>query len=114
VEDPEPLYRRARVFVEATRSGGGTKLKALNALARGLPTVCSPQAAEGIEATSGEHLLIAPDDESMADAIVRLINDPALWQTLSENGRALVRSRYVAEVAYLPLDEVLSGARAKA
>jgi hypothetical protein len=50
----------------------------------------------------------------MAEAVGHLMADDGLWRALSENGRALVRSRYLAEVAYRPLDEVLSGARATA
>ena len=114
VEDAEPLYRWARLFVEASRSGGGTRLKVLNALARGLPVVATPEGAEGLDAGAGEHLLVASDPESMSEAVGRLMADDGLWRALSENGRALVRSRYLAEVAYGPLDEVLSGAGAKA
>ena len=114
VEDAEPLYRRARVVIEASRSGGGTRLKVLNALARGLPVVASPEGAEGLEVVAGEHLLIASDTESMVEAVRRLVSEDGLWRTLSENGRALVRSHYLAEAAYKPLDEVLSGAAAKA
>lgn len=113
VSDSEALYQQARVFVEATRSGGGTKLKILNALARGLPVVANKEAAEGIEAVGGAHLLIAGDDEAMAAAIVRLLSDAALWARLSENGRALVRQKYVAEKAFTVLDEVLSGDRSR-
>jgi glycosyltransferase involved in cell wall biosynthesis len=114
VDEVEPLYRRARLFVEASRSGGGTRLKVLNALARGLPVVASPEGAEGLDTVSGEHLLVADDAESMVEAVARLMADDGLWRALSENGRALVRSRYLAEAAYGPLDEVLSGAGAKA
>ena len=113
VEDAEPLYLRARLFVEASRSGGGTRLKVLNALARGLPVVTSPEGAEGLNLVTGEHLLVAEDPQSMAEAVVRLMVDPELWRALSENGRALVRRRYLDETAYRPLDEVLSGAGAK-
>jgi glycosyltransferase involved in cell wall biosynthesis len=114
VEDAEPLYRRARLFVEASRSGGGTRLKVLNALARGLPVVASPEGAEGLDAMPDEHLLVAPDAQSMAEAVCRLMADDGLWRALSENGRALIRSRYLAEVAYRPLDEVLTSASATA
>jgi glycosyltransferase involved in cell wall biosynthesis len=114
VADAEPLYRRARLFVEASPTGGGTRLKVLNALARGLPVVASPEGVEGLDAVPGEHLLVANDAESMAEAVCRLTADDGLWEVLSENGRALVRSRYLAEVAYGALDEVLSGAEATA
>lgn len=108
VPDPESLYRRARVFVEATTSGGGTKLKILNALARGLPVVASPEAAEGIEATPGEHLLISAKDDAMAADVARLLSDSALWHWLSENGRGLVHDKYVADRAFAVLDTVLA------
>ena len=113
VEEAEPMYLRARLFIEASGSGGGTRLKVLNALARGLPVVASPEGAEGLNLVTGEHLLVADDPQSMAEAVVRLMVDAELWRSLSENGRALVRRRYLAETAYRPLDEVLSGAGAK-
>jgi glycosyltransferase involved in cell wall biosynthesis len=114
VADDEAVYSRARVMVEATRSGGGTKLKVLNALARGLPAVVSPQAAEGLHVASGEHLLIADGAEEMAPALASVMTGGALWRRLSENGRAVVRERYVAGTAFTVLDEVLSGDRAPA
>ncbi len=110
VADAEPLYHRARLLVEASRSGGGTRLKVLNSLARGLPVVTTPVGAEGLDAVPGEHLLVAADPASMTDAIIRLMADDALWRALSENGRALIRQRYLPEIAYRVLDEVLSGA----
>ncbi len=36
-----------------------------------------------------------------------------VWYLLSENGQPLIRRRYLAEAAYRPLDEVLSGVGAK-
>ncbi len=114
VQDAEPLYRRARLFIEASPTGGGTRLKVLNALARGLPVVASPQATEGLDVVPGQHLLVADSPASMAEAIVRLMADDGLWRSLSDNGRALVRRRYLAEVAYAPLDELLRGAGATA
>jgi glycosyltransferase involved in cell wall biosynthesis len=114
VADAEELYAMVRVFVEATRSGGGTKLKILNALARGLPVVASEEAVEGIEVIAGEHLLTAGDGEAMAAEVVRLLSDAALWVSLSENGRQLVREKYVAEKAFGVLEEVLTGGRSLA
>ena len=113
VTDAELLYRRARLFVEASRSGGGTRLKVLNALARGLPVVTSPEGAEGLEVVDTEHLFVSAGPESMAEAVCRLMEEEGLWRALSENGRALIRSRYLVETAYRALDEVLDGTGAK-
>jgi glycosyltransferase involved in cell wall biosynthesis len=114
VGDPEPLYRRARVLVDATRSGGGTRLKVLNTFARGVPVVASSVAAQGLEVTPGEHLLVADEEDELADAIVLLLRDPDRCRSLSENARALIRARYVAEVAFRALDETLARAPAAA
>jgi glycosyltransferase involved in cell wall biosynthesis len=94
--------------VDATQSGGGTRLKVLNALARGIPVVASGLAAQGLDIVPGEHVLVARNEHAMAEAIVGLLSDPVRWKVLSQNGRALIRSRYVAEVAFKPLDETLT------
>ena len=89
VEDTESLYRTARVLVDATRSGGGTRLKVLNALARGVPVVASPLAAQGLDVVSGEHLLVANGDNEMVDAIELLLRDAnSLARTERERPRA--------------------------
>ena len=106
------IYRGARAFIEATRTGGGTKVKLLNALARGLPVVASPEAFEGIGVTPGQDALVEETSSGMAAAIVRLFDDEELWQRLSEKGRDLVRQRYTPEAAYTLLDQVLSDAPA--
>src|SRR6185503_18601866 len=56
VDDDEALYRRARCFVDVGVGGSGTKVKVLNALARGLPVVTGADGAEGLDVSSGVHL----------------------------------------------------------
>ncbi len=108
LDDAEPLYQRARVFAEVTQTGGGTRLKILNALARGLPTVASVAAAQGLDILAGDHVLLARDDDALAEAIVLLLTDEDRWRIVSQNGRALVRGKYVAEVAFQSLDSILA------
>ena len=108
LDDAEPVYQRARVFAEVTQTGGGTRLKILNALARGLPTVASVAAAQGLDILAGDHVLLARDDDALAEAIVSLLTDEDRWRIVSQNGRALVRGKYVAEVAFQSLDTILA------
>jgi glycosyltransferase involved in cell wall biosynthesis len=110
IDDTESLYATARVFVDATQSGGGTRLKVLNALARGVPVVASQYAAQGLDIVPGEHLIVARGPDQMADAVVHLLSNAVRWKVLSQNGRALVRARFVAETAFRGLDSVLKGA----
>ena len=57
---------------------------------------------------AGEHVLLARDDDALAEAIVSLLTDEDRWRIVSENGRALVRGKYVAEVAFQSLDRILA------
>ena len=108
-DDAEPFYRRARVFVEFTGGGSGTRVKVLNALARGLPVVTTPEGAEGLEIRS-EHALVGSSAPAMVHALIRVLTDEDTWRILAQGGRRLVRERYVPEIAYSALDQVFVGA----
>ncbi len=108
VTDDEALYRRARCFLDPSVGGAGTRVKILNALARGLPVVATRDAASGLEAHDGVHLLEGTDPASLADPIARVLTDDELWRRLSVEGRRLVHERYSAPVAFVALDEALN------
>src|SRR5262245_3028989 len=110
VADDERLYRRARCFIDVAVGGSGSRVKVLNALARGLPVVATAEGAEGLDLVAGEHLLVADQPETMAGPAARVLTDDALWTGLRDAGRALIRDRYVPEVAFVELARVL-GAR---
>jgi glycosyltransferase involved in cell wall biosynthesis len=107
VREDEPLYRRARCFVDVGAGGAGTRVKLLNAFARGLPSVATRDAAEGLEVVPGEQLLVAGDARGMVPHVVRVLRDDSTWRDLSDRSRELVRARYVPEVAFRSLDEAL-------
>lgn len=107
VPDDEPLYRRARAFVDLGMGGAGTRVKLLNALARGLPAVATRDAASGLDVAPGEHLLIAEEPTAAVPQLVRLLTDDELWKHLSRNGRELIRARFRPEVAFAELDHAL-------
>lgn len=107
VEDDERLYRRARCFVDVAAGGSGSRVKVLNALARGLPVVTTAEGAEGLDVVAGEHLLVADRPETVAGPAARLLTDDELWRSLRGAGRALIRDRYVPEVAFAELAAVL-------
>jgi len=94
VEDVRPYLRRAAVFVAPVRLGAGMKGKVLEALAMAKPMVATSVAAGGIPVVSGGHLLIADDPRSFAGAVVRLLSDPSLRETLARNGQRLVRENF--------------------
>jgi glycosyltransferase involved in cell wall biosynthesis len=93
VPDVMPHLREAALLAVPLFSGGGTRLKILEAFAAGLPVVSTPVGCEGLRVVDGEHLVVA-DHEHFADAVTTLLGDPARARRLAEQGRELVRQRY--------------------
>ena len=94
VADVQPFLHRAGVLIVPLRSGGGTRLKLLEGLCAGVPTVSNSVGAEGLDLVDGEHLLIGDDAPTFARRIVELLGDPSLRARLSTSGRSLVEEKY--------------------
>ena len=94
VEDERPYLRRSMAMVLPLMTGGGSRLKALVAMASGLPIVSTRIGMEGLEAEAGTHYLAADSAVEMARAIDRLAGDVELRRSLARAGRALVEARY--------------------
>ncbi len=93
VPDVGVYLAQATLLAVPLDSGGGTRLKILEAFAAGLPVVSTPIGCEGIDATDGKHLWIAPRD-SFADAICDALSQPEASRCLAENARQLAWDRY--------------------
>jgi glycosyltransferase involved in cell wall biosynthesis len=89
VPDVRPAYARADVSVVPLWIGGGTRVKALEALAMGVPVVSTPLGCEGLDVRDGGSVLIGRTDEELADAIVALMTRPALRGALVAEGLAV-------------------------
>ncbi len=87
-------FARADALLVPLRAGGGTRLKILEAFARGRPVVSTALGIEGIEAQSGTHYLRAETTDEFVLQAECLIRDPDLVARLAEAARALWRDRY--------------------
>jgi glycosyltransferase involved in cell wall biosynthesis len=92
--DVRPYYDRARAVVVPIRSGGGIRVKILEALAARRPLVTTSIGAEGLPLTPGEHALFADDAEELAEALARVLSDHLLAERLAANGRSLVEREF--------------------
>jgi glycosyltransferase involved in cell wall biosynthesis len=88
VPDTAPWFERARVLVVPLRIGGGTRLKILESLARGVPVLSTTIGAEGLDLEPGRDLLVEDDPGRFAAALDRLLGDDELCRTLARSGRA--------------------------
>jgi glycosyltransferase involved in cell wall biosynthesis len=108
VPDLEPYMREAALMVVPVRAGGGMRVRLLEAFARAMPAVTTTIGLEGIEANHGEHVLVADDPNSFAEAAVRLLRDPDLQHRLGENGRRLAQEKYDWRVVLQKMDAVFT------
>ena len=83
-----------RLSVAPLRFGAGIKGKVGTSLAYGVPCVLTNLAAEGMGLVHGENALVADAPTEIANEIVRVYEDDALWERLSHGGRALMQQRY--------------------
>jgi ABC-type polysaccharide/polyol phosphate transport system ATPase subunit len=107
IDDVRPTVAQSWACVVPLRVGGGTRLKILEAMALGTPVVSTSKGAEGLEVTPGEDILIADEPTEFADAILRLLDDPARRAKLAANGQRLVRERYGWDQIGKKLDQLL-------
>ena len=98
VDDVRPHMRDALCIVVPLRSGGGTRLKILNAWAMAKPVVATRVGCEGLDAVDGENILVRDDPADFAEAIRMLAVDAPLRRRLGENARRTVEERYSWDV----------------
>ena len=103
----EPFYASARLAIVPLFTGGGTRLKILEAFAAGVPVVSSTLGIEGIDALPGEDFLTADSTPAWIDAVSRLLSDPAVANTLAASALNLARSRYDWGILCQPLPQWL-------
>ena len=94
VDDVCPHLKACDLMVVPLLSGGGTRIKILEAMAMGVPVVSTTIGAEGLEMTAGEHLLIADTPREFAEASIRLLESPGERARLATNAARKVREEH--------------------
>lgn len=94
VEDPLPYVQKAAVFICPILSGGGTRLKILEAMSAGKAIVTTSIGCEGIDGKNGIHFIIADKAKDFSDAVIKVINNEELQETMGNNARDLVLNIY--------------------
>ncbi len=105
VPDIEPLLASCKLMVAPIRFGAGVKGKIGESLAHGIPVVTTTIGAESMGIRHEVEAMIADTQQSFADAIVRAYSDKRLWESMSSNGRQLIKANYTPEV----IDELITG-----
>jgi polysaccharide biosynthesis protein PslH len=94
VPDIRPYLRDSMALAVPLRSGGGTRLKILQAMASGCPVISSTIGAEGLELAPGTHWLSADDPEQWVTQVSVLRSSSGLANYLAQAARQVVDSVY--------------------
>jgi sugar transferase (PEP-CTERM/EpsH1 system associated) len=103
VPDVRPYLAQAVAVVAPLRIARGVQNKVLEAMAMGKVVVASPGAAEGIEATVGEHLLVARDPAEWVAAIGKLFIEIKARDKISQAALAFVTREHDWSLCLDPL-----------
>jgi glycosyltransferase involved in cell wall biosynthesis len=84
----------APVALAPMRQGSGSPLKAIEALAAGVPVVGSPRVAAALRLGAEDGLVVAARPRDTAGAVAGLLGDPARRERLGAAGAAVARARF--------------------
>ena len=90
-----PLLRECAVQVVPLRAGSGLRHKILESMAAGVPVVSTTLGAEGLFLRDEHEILLADDAPALSAALVRLLQDSALRQTIAENAFARINREFL-------------------
>lgn len=94
VDDLDALYQRSRVVCCPIFSGGGTRVKMIEAAAYGKPIVATRIGAEGLEMQDGKEFLMRDRPQDFADACIELLRNDALCNQLGAAARIVAIQKY--------------------
>jgi sugar transferase (PEP-CTERM/EpsH1 system associated) len=86
VPDTRPYIANAALCVVPLRSGGGTRLKVLEAMAMRRAIVSTTVGCDGFPVTSGREVILADEPGEFADRVVELLADDEKRSALGEAG----------------------------
>jgi sugar transferase (PEP-CTERM/EpsH1 system associated) len=107
VADVRPYIRGSALMVAPLAIARGTQNKILEAMAMGVPVVTSSAAAGGVDADAERHLLVADEPEQIAQAVLRLVEQPAERARLAQAGRERMLSHHDWAKSMLRLDTLI-------
>jgi sugar transferase (PEP-CTERM/EpsH1 system associated) len=107
VPDVRPYVRRSVAMVAPLAIARGTQNKILEAMALGVPVVCSKVAAGGVDAEDGRHFLVADSPQTCAAAVLRLAENPAERARLARAGRERMLSHHAWPRSMERLDAII-------
>lgn len=94
IKDLAATYNTASVVVAPLRFGAGTQNKVLEAMAMGVPVVCSHIGFKGLGIESGEGAIMQREPEAFANSVIELLNSAKMRKSVGTKGIAVIRQKF--------------------
>jgi glycosyltransferase involved in cell wall biosynthesis len=95
--DPRVYLRRAACLIVPLRYAGGLRIRIIEAMAAGLPVVCSPAAVAGMDLGEESGVLLAHSPSEYRAHVERLLADSAFAAKAARSAREAARRRFGPE-----------------
>jgi sugar transferase (PEP-CTERM/EpsH1 system associated) len=106
VEDVRPYIAGATVYVVPLLTGGGTRLKVLEAMSMGKAVVSTTLGCEGIHASHGRDIVLADHGPDFARQVAALLEDEARRKALGRAARSFVEEHFDWRTVTTPLEQI--------
>lgn len=107
--DLDPVYAAAHVVIVPIFSGSGTRIKAIEAMAKMRAVVSTSTGCEGLGLVDGKQFIAAEDAEGFVTALSTLAKDPARRSRLAQAAYAHARALFSQEEANRRISRLVSG-----
>lgn len=94
VDSLEDMLASSHLLFVPLLSGGGVRVKILEAMSNGIPVLSTSKGCEGLGATDGLDIVVRDDAQEFADAILQLAADPVRRAQLSSACKQLLNEKY--------------------
>ncbi|HQE12043.1 MAG TPA: glycosyltransferase [Flavipsychrobacter sp.] len=94
VKDLSAMYAAASVVISPLRFGAGTQNKVLEAMAMGVPVVCTEVGFKGLGIADGDGVFSRKDPQAFIDQLAALLSDESLRKTTGEKGRKVIEEKF--------------------
>jgi glycosyltransferase involved in cell wall biosynthesis len=107
VEDLEDLYAGSVAMIAPIIGGSGVRMKLLESMRAGMPTVTTTDGAAGLDVADGREMFIADSPEAFAERTARLLSDASLRDRFRSAGYRFLETHHSLAVARERLQKVL-------
>ena len=113
IKDLAAMYNQASVVVAPLRFGAGTQNKVLEAMAMGVPVVCSHIGFKGLGIESGEGAIMRRSPVEFAEAVCQLLSDEKQRVVVGQKGTEVIINGFGWDSIAVKLEQYLQQVASK-